>query len=129
MLYAVLTLEGPSCHGAENQSTLSQQVCAVKVARDGPLTAGLQLREPEFSGVLQKGGHQLWREVQSKLSYAVAYSPAGPAIGEPQPAPYRAPAHPPWHEGVCLFFRRKPWRRYPSGASFVGQEPGPLGLI
>lgn len=54
----------------------------MKVARDGPLTAGLQLREPEFSGALQKDGHQLWREVQSKLSYAVAYSPAGPAIGE-----------------------------------------------
>ena len=71
----------------------------MKVARDGPLTAGMQLREPEFSGALQKDGHQLWREVQSKLSYAVAYSPAGPAIGKPGPAPCMAPLHQPQHKG------------------------------
>ncbi len=69
-----------------------QRSCAVKVARDGALTAGLQLREPQFSGALQKDGHQLWREVQSKLSYAVAYSPAGPAIGEPHHSPW-PPVH------------------------------------
>ena len=51
------------------------------MARDGPLTAGLQLRDPQLAGALRKPGQQLWRETQSRLSYAVAYSPAGPAIG------------------------------------------------
>ena len=59
----------------------------LQVARDGPLTAGLQLRDPQLAGALQKPGQQLWRETQSKLSYAVAYSPAGPAIGGLAPLP------------------------------------------
>ena len=57
------------------------------MARDGPLTAGLQLRDPQLAGALRKPGQQLWRETQSKLSYAVAYSPAGPAIGGLPPLP------------------------------------------
>ena len=69
----------------EQEGQSSQESCAVKVARDGPLTVGLQLRDPQFSGVLSKKGHQVWREIQSKMSYAVAYSPAGPAVGKPWP--------------------------------------------
>ena len=46
--------------------------------------------------MLQKQGRQLWREAQSKLSYAVAYSPAGPAIGglPSMPCLMQGPSHP-----------------------------------
>ena len=48
-----------------------------QVAREGPLTAGLQLKAPHLEDLLRK--HP--REAQSVSSFAFAYSPAGTAIG------------------------------------------------
>ncbi|BDA45555.1 hypothetical protein COCOBI_07-3420 [Coccomyxa sp. Obi] len=54
------------------------------VAREGTLTAGLQLKAPHLEDLLRKHPGEALKEAQSVSSFAFAYSPAGTAIGRGQ---------------------------------------------
>ncbi len=52
-----------------------------QVAREGALTAGLQLKSPHLENLLRKHPGEALKQAQSVSSFAFAYSPAGTAIG------------------------------------------------
>lgn len=53
----------------------------LQVAREGPLTAGVQLKAPHLEDLLRKRPQQALRDAQSVSSFAFSYSPAGRAVG------------------------------------------------
>ena len=55
-----------------------------QVGQSGPLTAGVQVKCPQLSQVMNKDARQLLREAQACSSFAFAYAPSGKAIGETQ---------------------------------------------
>ena len=53
----------------------------MQVARNGPLTVGLQVEPPPgYSG---RGARQMWEDLPSCSSFAFSYSPSGAPVGEP----------------------------------------------